>query len=62
MIIYKKYFCQTCFKENEVSIESNYCSETVDLIEDCFICCNPNTISCTTEGRRIKYFNVEKTY
>ena len=62
MMITKKYQCQSCFKFNEIDIESTYCSETTDLIEDCYVCCNPNTISCTTEDKKIVYFQVEKTY
>ncbi len=62
MMITKKYQCQSCFKFNEIDIESNYCSETIDLIEDCYVCCNPNTISYTTEDKKIVYFQVEKTY
>ena len=62
MMITKKYQCQSCFKFNQIEIESTYCSETTDLIEDCYICCNPNTISYTTEDKKIVYFEVEKTY
>ena len=62
MMITKKYQCQSCFKFNEIDIESTYCSKTTDLIEDCYICCNPNTISYTTEDKKIEYFQVEKTY
>ena len=58
----KKYFCQTCLKENELMIDLSFCSENVDLIEDCYVCCNPNTISYTTENDRITYFEVVKTY
>ena len=62
MMITKKYQCQSCFKFNQIDIESTYCSETTDLIEDCYICYNPNTISYTTEDKKIVYFEVEKTY
>lgn len=62
MLLEKKYNCQTCFKKNAIDIESSFCSETVDLIEDCSICCNPNTISYTTENQKIVYFEVLKTY
>ena len=62
MMITKKYQCQSCFIFNEIDIESSYCSETIDLIEDCYVCCNPNTISYTTEDKKIVYFQVEKTY
>ena len=62
MVIYKKYSCQTCYKPNEVIIEVDYCSQTNDLIEDCYICCNPNTISYISENKKITFFNVEKTY
>tara|TARA_B100000609_G_C16843230_1_gene246619 strand:- start:174 stop:356 length:183 start_codon:yes stop_codon:yes gene_type:complete len=58
----KEYFCQTCFKENEIFIELTYCSETVDIIEDCTICCHPNSISYTSENNKITYFEVVKTY
>ena len=34
MLITKKYQCQSCFRLNEIDIESTYCSETTDLIED----------------------------
>ncbi len=62
MLITKKYQCQSCFRLNEIDIESTYCSETIDFIEDCYICCNPNTISYTTEDKKIVYFQIEKTY
>ena len=62
MMITKKYQCQSCFKFNEIDIESTYCTETIDLIEDCYVCCNPNTISYTTEDKKIVYFQVERTY
>ena len=62
MIIQQPYQCQTCFKTNNIDIELTYCSETVDLIEDCYICCSPNTISFTVENQKIKYFKVTKTY
>ena len=58
----KKYECQSCFSINSIDIESTYCSETNDTIEDCYICCNPNTISYTVEDQKIVYFQVEKTY
>ena len=50
MLITKKYQCQSCFKLNEIDIELTYCSETTDLIEDCYTCCNPNTISYTEDN------------
>ncbi len=62
MITTKIYQCQTCFQNNQVQIELSFCSESIDLIEDCYICCNPNTISYTTEDQKIKYFEVIKTY
>ncbi len=62
MVITKKYKCQNCFQQNEISIELTYCSDTTDLIEDCYVCCHPNTISYTTEDQEITYFQVEKTY
>jgi len=31
----KEYKCQSCFQKNSVSIEMTFCSETVDVIEDC---------------------------
>lgn len=62
MITTKTYQCQTCFQNNQVQIELSFCSESIDLIEDCYICCNPNTISYTTEDQKIKYFEVIKTY
>ena len=37
-------------------------SETVDLIEDCTVCCNPNSISYTLENEKVVYFDVVKTY
>ena len=40
-----EYKCQSCFQNNSVSIEMTLCSETVDVIEDCTVCCNPNSIS-----------------
>ena len=43
----KEYKCQSCFQKNSVSIEMTFCSETVDVIEDCTVCCNPNSISYT---------------
>ena len=58
----KRLFSRNNLKFNEIDIESTYCSETTDLIEDCYVCCNPNTISCTTEDKKIVYFQVEKTY
>ena len=58
----KKYLCQSCFKENDILVELSYCSETVDIIEDCFVCCNPNSINYITENKKIIYFDVQKTY
>lgn len=62
MLTTKTYQCQTCFQNNQVQIELSFCSESIDLIEDCYICCNPNTISYTIEDQKIKYFEVIKTY
>ncbi len=62
MLTNKTYQCQTCFQNNQVQIELSFCSESIDLIEDCYICCNPNTISYTIEDQKIKYFEVIKTY
>ncbi len=62
MNIEKTYQCQTCFQENSVYIEITFCSETIDIIEDCTVCCNPNSISFTTENQKIVYFDVVKTY
>ena len=62
MIIQQSYQCQTCFQNNQVQIELSFCSESMDLIEDCYVCCNPNTISYTIEDQKIKYFDVVKTY
>ncbi len=58
----KHYLCQSCFQKNNITIELTYCSETVDIIEDCNICCNPNSISYTIENQKIIYFEVLKTY
>jgi hypothetical protein len=58
----KKYLCQSCYQQNSITVDMSYCSETVDLIEDCQICCNPNTISYTVENDKIEYFEVIKTY
>ena len=38
------------------------CSETIDIIEDCTICCNPNSISYTVENEKVVCFEVVKTY
>ena len=62
MNIEKTYQCQTCFQENNLYIEITFCSETIDIIEDCTVCCNPNSISFTTENQKIVYFDVVKTY
>jgi len=62
MILEKKYKCQTCFENNFVDVELYFCSETVDIIEDCRVCCNPNSISYTVENEKIVYFEVMKTY
>ena len=48
----KEYQCQSCFQKNSVFIEMTFCSETVDLIEDCTVCCNPNSISYTVENEK----------
>jgi len=58
----KEYKCQSCFQNNSVSIEMTLCSETVDVIEDCTVCCNPNSISYTIENEKVVYFEVVKTY
>jgi hypothetical protein len=58
----KDYQCQHCFQKNSVSIELTFSSETVDLIEDCSVCCNPNSISYTMENEKVNYFEVKKTY
>ena len=39
-----------------------FSSETVDVIEDCTVCCNPNLISYTIENEKVVYFEVVKTY
>tara|TARA_X000001036_G_C20317546_1_gene659089 strand:- start:99 stop:287 length:189 start_codon:yes stop_codon:yes gene_type:complete len=62
MILEKNYTCQTCFEKNLIDIELYFCSETVDVIEDCRVCCNPNSISYTVEDEKIVYFEVIKTY
>ncbi len=62
MNLEKRYQCQTCFQENSLYIEITFCSETIDIIEDCTVCCNPNSISFTTENQKIVYFDVVKTY
>ena len=61
-VITKKYLCQTCFKKNTVEVELSFCSETIDIIEDCFTCCSPNSISYTVEDGKITYFEVVRTY
>ena len=48
----KKYQCKSCFQKNTIFIEMTYCSETVDLIEDCTVCRNPNSISYTVENEK----------
>ena len=58
----KDYQCQYCFQKNIVYIEMTFCSETVDIIEDCTVCCNPNSISYTVETEKVVYFEVKKTY
>ena len=58
----KDYQCQYCFQKNSVTIESTFSLETVDLIEDCSVCCNPNSISYTVENKKVVYFEVKKTY
>ena len=62
MILEKNYTCQTCFESNSIDIELYFCSETIDVIEDCQVCCNPNSISYTVEDEKIVYFKVVKTY
>lgn len=61
-VITKKYLCQSCFKTNTVEVELSFCSETIDIIEDCFTCCNPNSLSYTVEDGKITYFEVVRTY
>ena len=58
----KEYKCQSCFQNNSVSIEMTFSSETVDVIEDCTVCCNPNSISYKIENEKVVYFEVVKTY
>ena len=58
----KKYKCQSCFQNNSASIEITLSSETVEVIEDCTVCCNPNSISYTIENEKVVYFEVVKTY
>ena len=58
----KDYQCQYCFQKNSVSIELTFSSETVDLIEDCSVCCNPNSVSYIMENEKVNYFEVKKTY
>jgi len=58
----KEYQCQSCFQKNTIFIEMKFCAETVDLIEDCTVCCNPNSISYTVENEKVVYFDVVKTY
>jgi len=58
----KEYKCQSCFQKNSVSIEMTFCSETVDVIEDCTVCCNQNSISYTIDNEKVVYFEVVKTY
>ena len=58
----KEYECQSCFQKNRVFIEMIFCSEMVELIEDCAVCCNPNSISYIMENGKVVYFNILKTY
>ena len=58
----KTYKCPTCFQENNIQVELSYGSELVEIIEDCTICCNPNSISYNVEDNEINMFEVEKTY
>tara|TARA_B110000196_G_scaffold234263_1_gene202681 strand:+ start:146 stop:334 length:189 start_codon:yes stop_codon:yes gene_type:complete len=62
MIIEKKYKCQHCFQNNSINIELSYCSEISDNIEDCTVCCHPNTISYISENNKIVFFEISKTY
>ena len=62
MLQEKEYKCQSCFQKNSVSIEMTFCSETVDVIEDCTVCCNQNSISYTIDNEKVVYFEVVKTY
>ena len=62
MIQEKEYKCQSCFQNNSVLIEMTLYSETVDVIEDCTVCCNPNSISHIVENEKVVYFEVVKTY
>ncbi len=45
-----------------MQLELSYCSELIEFIEDCTICCNPNSITYNVENNQIKMFDVEKTY
>ena len=58
----KEYQCQTCFQKNNLKIEMTYCSEIVDIIEDCTVCCNPNSISYKIENKKILHLEVVKAY
>ena len=58
----KQYPCQTCFQINSITIEKTHCSENIDIITDCTVCCNPNSISYTVENEKVVYFEVVKTY
>ena len=62
MIEEKEYQCQSCFQINYSTIELTHCAENIDIIEDCSICCNPNSISYTVENEKVVYFEVAKTY
>ena len=60
MELVKEYLCMYCFQKNSLVIEVSYCSQTIDIIEDCFICCNPLSISYTIENEEVNYFEVCK--
>ena len=62
MLQEKEYKCQSCFQKNSVSIEIILYSETVDVIEDCTVCCNPNSISYKIDNEKFVYFEAVKTY
>ena len=58
----KEYQCQSFFQINSIFIEMTFYSKTVDHIEDCTVCLNPNSIFYTVENEKIVYFDVVKTY
>jgi len=50
------------FSKNTLIIDMTFCSATVDLIADCTIYCNTNSIYYTVKNDNIVYFEVVKTY